>query len=110
MIILSIMVMYYILYYYSIIFLNYLTSTLCIFLIYSEISYFIFLGLTPMCENMPGSNSLKPGDVITAMNGKSIQVDNTDAEGRLILADALCYAAKFKPKITLDMATLTGKL
>lgn len=58
---------------------------------------------------MPSSNALKPGDVIVAMNGKSIQVDNTDAEGRLILADALCYAATFKPKITLDLATLTGK-
>lgn len=57
---------------------------------------------------MPSSSALKPGDVIYAMNGKSIQVDNTDAEGRLILADALCYAAKFKPKITVDLATLTG--
>lgn len=57
---------------------------------------------------MPSSNALKPGDVIYAMNGKSIHVDNTDAEGRLILADALCYASKFKPKITVDLATLTG--
>lgn len=69
----------------------------------------MFIGLTPLCENMPSSSALKPGDVIVAMNGKSIQVDNTDAEGRLILADALCYAAKFEPKITLDLATLTGK-
>lgn len=61
-----------------------------------------------MCENMPSSSALKPGDVIYAMNGKSIRVDNTDAEGRLILADALCYAAKFEPKITVDLATLTG--
>jgi len=59
---------------------------------------------------MPSSSALKPGDVIVAMNGKSIQVDNTDAEGRLILADALCYAATFKPKITIDLATLTGNL
>lgn len=65
--------------------------------------------MTPLCENMPNSNALKPGDVIVAMNGKSVQVDNTDAEGRLILADALCYAATFNPKITLDLATLTGK-
>lgn len=57
---------------------------------------------------MPSSNALKPGDVIVAMNGKSIQVDNTDAEGRLILADALCYAATFNPQLTLDLATLTG--
>lgn len=58
---------------------------------------------------MPSSGAAKPGDVITAMNGKSIQIDNTDAEGRLILADALCYAATFKPKVTFDLATLTGK-
>jgi len=70
---------------------------------------YFFIGLTPLCENMPSSGAVKPGDVITAMNGKSVQVDNTDAEGRLILADALCYAAKFKPKVTLDLATLTGK-
>lgn len=68
------------------------------------------VGLTPLCENMPSSTAVKPGDVIVAMNGKSIQVDNTDAEGRLILADALCYATTFKPKITLDLATLTGAM
>ncbi|XP_015364514.1 PREDICTED: cytosol aminopeptidase-like isoform X2 [Diuraphis noxia] len=68
------------------------------------------IGLTPLCENMPSNSALKPGDVIFAMNGKSIQVDNTDAEGRLILADALCYAATFKPKITIDLATLTGAM
>ncbi|XP_050438807.1 cytosol aminopeptidase-like isoform X2 [Adelges cooleyi] len=68
------------------------------------------VGLTPLCENMPSSSALKPGDVIVAMNGKSIQVDNTDAEGRLILADALCYAATFNPKLTLDLATLTGAM
>jgi len=59
---------------------------------------------------MPSSTAVKPGDVVRAMNGKTIQVDNTDAEGRLILADALCYAQKFNPKFTLDVATLTGKL
>lgn len=74
----------------------------------NRIYFDVFTGLTPLCENMPSSSALKPGDVIVAMNGKSIQVDNTDAEGRLILADALCYAATFKPKITLDLATLTG--
>ncbi|XP_025191013.1 cytosol aminopeptidase-like isoform X2 [Melanaphis sacchari] len=68
------------------------------------------IGLTPLCENMPSSSAVKPGDVIVAMNGKSIQVDNTDAEGRLILADALCYAATFRPKITIDLATLTGAM
>ena len=52
--------------------------------------------LIPLCENMPGGKATKPGDVVVAKNGKTIQVDNTDAEGRLILADALCYADTFK--------------
>ena len=52
--------------------------------------------LVPLCENMPGGHATKPGDVVIAKNGKTIQVDNTDAEGRLILADALCYADTFK--------------
>ncbi|GFR93036.1 leucine aminopeptidase-like protein [Elysia marginata] len=64
--------------------------------------------LIPLCENMPSGKANKPGDVVTAMNGKSIQIDNTDAEGRLILADALCYAESFQPKLILDIATLTG--
>ncbi|XP_054264380.1 cytosol aminopeptidase-like isoform X2 [Macrosteles quadrilineatus] len=68
------------------------------------------IGLTPLCENMPGGRATKPGDVVVAMNGKTIQVDNTDAEGRLILADALCYAAQFSPRFTLDIATLTGAM
>ena len=51
--------------------------------------------LIPLCENMPGGKATKPGDVVTAKNGKTIQVDNTDAEGRLILADALCYADRW---------------
>lgn len=62
----------------------------------------------PLCENMPSGKAVKPGDVVTAMNGKTIEVDNTDAEGRLILADALCYAASFDPTAIIDMATLTG--
>ncbi len=66
------------------------------------------IGLIPMVENMPGGDSFKPGDVITAYNGMTIEVDNTDAEGRLILADALSYATQFKPKAVIDMATLTG--
>nr|XP_018906745.1 PREDICTED: cytosol aminopeptidase-like isoform X3 [Bemisia tabaci] len=66
--------------------------------------------LTPLCENMPSGHATKPGDIVTAMNGKTIQVDNTDAEGRLILADALCYAASFQPRLTLDIATLTGAM
>jgi len=57
---------------------------------------------------MPSGSATKPGDVVYAMNGKSIIVDNTDAEGRLILADALCYAQEFDPQLIVDIATLTG--
>ncbi|XP_050069645.1 cytosol aminopeptidase-like isoform X1 [Anopheles maculipalpis] len=67
-------------------------------------------GFVPLCENMPSGTATKPGDVVYAMNGKSICVDNTDAEGRLILADALCYASTFNPKFILDIATLTGAI
>jgi len=62
----------------------------------------------PATENMPSGTALKPGDVIKAMNGKTIEVLNTDAEGRLILADALSYAVKSKAKAIVDIATLTG--
>lgn len=66
-------------------------------------------GVVPACENMPGGRALKPGDVIHAMNGKSIEVQNTDAEGRLILADALSYCdVNLKPETVVDVATLTG--
>ena len=65
-------------------------------------------GIVPACENMPDGDALKPGDVITAMNGKTVEVLNTDAEGRLILADALSYAARHKPAAVVDIATLTG--
>uniref|UniRef100_A0AAG5CSU4 Cytosol aminopeptidase n=1 Tax=Anopheles atroparvus TaxID=41427 RepID=A0AAG5CSU4_ANOAO len=67
-------------------------------------------GFVPLCENMPSGTATKPGDVVFAMNGKSICVDNTDAEGRLVLADALCYASSFNPKFILDIATLTGAI
>lgn len=66
------------------------------------------VGIVPACENMPGGRALKPGDVITAASGKSIEVLNTDAEGRLILADALHYADGLKPAAVIDIATLTG--
>lgn len=67
------------------------------------------LGLIPLAENMPGGKAIKPGDVVKALNGKTIQIDNTDAEGRLILADALAYAQKqYQPNLVLDIATLTG--
>jgi aminopeptidase len=68
------------------------------------------IGLTPLCENLPNGKANKPGDVVTAMNGKTIQVDNTDAEGRLILADGLHYAHSFEPQVLLDIATLTGAI
>ncbi|KAJ4451388.1 hypothetical protein ANN_02850 [Periplaneta americana] len=66
--------------------------------------------LIPLTENLPSGSATKPGDVVHAMNGKSIIVDNTDAEGRLILADALCYAQEFNPQLTVDIATLTGAI
>merc|ERR1719500_1384977 len=66
--------------------------------------------LVPLTENMPGGKATKPGDVVTAMNGTTIQVDNTDAEGRLILADALCYADSLGPRLVADVATLTGAM
>lgn len=65
-------------------------------------------GIIPACENMPDGNAYKPGDVLTAKNGKTIEVQNTDAEGRLILADALCFAVEQKPDEIIDIATLTG--
>jgi leucyl aminopeptidase len=66
------------------------------------------LAVIPATENMPGSNALHPGDVLIAMNGKTIEVNNTDAEGRLILADALTYAVKEGADELIDIATLTG--
>ena len=60
------------------------------------------------CENMPSGNAYKPGDILTAKNGKTIEVDNTDAEGRLTLADALCYACELGVQDVIDIATLTG--
>ena len=65
-------------------------------------------GIIAACENMPSGSSYKPGDIVTAMNGKTIEVDNTDAEGRLTLADALCYACKLDVEEIIDIATLTG--
>ena len=63
---------------------------------------------TPLVENMPSGSAIRPGDVLTTRNGKTIEVLNTDAEGRLIMADALAYAAEKKPDIICDVATLTG--
>jgi leucyl aminopeptidase len=66
------------------------------------------IGLIPSVENMLSGSAVKPGDIIRHYNGKTSEVDNTDAEGRLILADALSYAATFKPNVVIDLATLTG--
>jgi len=66
------------------------------------------VGLIPACENMPDGKAVKPGDVVTSMSGQTIEILNTDAEGRLILCDALTYAARFKPHSVIDIATLTG--
>ena len=68
------------------------------------------IGIVPSVENMPDGISYKPGDVITSMSGQTIEVLNTDAEGRLILCDALTYAQTFKPSLLIDMATLTGAM
>jgi leucyl aminopeptidase len=66
------------------------------------------IGLVPSSENLPGPRAMKPGDILRAMNGKTIEVINTDAEGRLILADALCYARELGATAIVDTATLTG--
>jgi leucyl aminopeptidase len=66
------------------------------------------VGLIPACENMPDGKAVKPGDVVTSMSGQTIEILNTDAEGRLILCDALTYAERFKPRAVVDIATLTG--
>ena len=66
--------------------------------------------VVPATENMPSGRSVKPGDIVTAMNGKTIEVNNTDAEGRLILADALAYAVEQGAERIVDLATLTGAI
>jgi leucyl aminopeptidase len=66
------------------------------------------VGLIPTTENLPDGNALRPGDVIRAITGKTIEIINTDAEGRLILADALGYAGRYRPAAVVDLATLTG--
>jgi leucyl aminopeptidase len=66
------------------------------------------VGIVAACENMPSGRATKPGDIVTAMNGTTIEILNTDAEGRLVLADALTYAERFKPAAVVDIATLTG--
>ncbi len=69
---------------------------------------FNLIGIIPTCENLPSGRATKPGDIVTSMSGKTIEILNTDAEGRLILCDALTYARRFKPAAMIDIATLTG--
>jgi leucyl aminopeptidase len=66
------------------------------------------VGVVPTCENLPSGNATKPGDIVTSMSGQTIEILNTDAEGRLILCDALTYSKKFNPETVIDIATLTG--
>ena len=66
------------------------------------------VGVIPTCENLPSGKATKPGDIVTSMSGQTIEILNTDAEGRLILCDALTYSAKFHPDTVIDIATLTG--
>jgi leucyl aminopeptidase len=66
------------------------------------------VGVIPTCENMPGGHATKPGDVVTTLSGQTVEILNTDAEGRLILCDALTYASRFEPEAIIDVATLTG--
>jgi leucyl aminopeptidase len=66
------------------------------------------VGVIPTCENMPGGAATKPGDVVTTLSGQTVEILNTDAEGRLILCDALSYAERFAPDAVVDIATLTG--
>ncbi len=66
------------------------------------------IGLVPAVENMPGNNAVRPGDILKSLSGKTIEVLNTDAEGRVILADGITYAKRYNPKVVVDVATLTG--
>jgi leucyl aminopeptidase len=66
------------------------------------------IGLIPAAENMPGNNAIRPGDILTSLSGKTVEVSDTDAEGRLVLADAITYAKRFNPSVLVDVATLTG--
>src|SRR5581483_9216613 len=66
------------------------------------------IGILPATENMPGGGAMKPGDIVKTLSGQTVEVQNTDAEGRLILADGLAYATRYKPAAVIDVATLTG--
>jgi leucyl aminopeptidase len=66
------------------------------------------VAIVPTCENMPGGRAVKPADIVTSMSGQTVEILNTDAEGRLILCDAITYSRRFKPAAVIDVATLTG--
>jgi len=68
------------------------------------------VGIVPAAENMPGGNAIKPGDVVTTMSGQTVEVLDTDSEGRIVLSDALTYAERYKPAVLIDVATLTGAI
>ena len=83
-------------------------AVLGLFRVLPELPGLRVVGLVATAENMPGGRALKPGDVVRAMDGTTIEVTNTDAEGRLVLADALLYARRYRPEAVVDLATLTG--
>jgi leucyl aminopeptidase len=66
------------------------------------------IAIVPACENLPSSTATRPGDIVKSMSGQTVEILNTDAEGRLVLCDALTYARRFKPSVVVDVATLTG--
>jgi leucyl aminopeptidase len=68
------------------------------------------VGIVPATENMPGGNAIKPGDIVTTMSGQTVEILDTDSEGRLVLCDALTYAEKYQPAAVIDIATLTGEI
>lgn len=89
-----------------------MSGSACVLSVMNSLRYFNpnveVHGLIATCENMPGCSAYKPGDILTAKNNKTIEIDNTDAEGRLTLADALCYACEIGVDEVIDIATLTG--
>ncbi|ELA42074.1 uncharacterized protein VICG_00923 [Vittaforma corneae ATCC 50505] len=81
----------------------------CVLKLVSQLRLKVNVSLTlPLVENMPGASAVKPGDVVKSLSGKTVEIDNTDAEGRLILADAITFAQRDNPKYLIDVATLTG--
>jgi leucyl aminopeptidase len=68
------------------------------------------VGIVPATENMPGGNAVKPGDIVTTMSGQTVEILDTDSEGRLVLCDALTYAQRYRPAAIVDIATLTGEV